>query len=371
MGRPKMKIFLIVLLVIHGIIHLLGFLKAYQYLEIAALKQYIGPASGILWLTACVLLLLTALLLVLQNGYWAFFGIATVLLSQLLIILSWSDARYGTLINIVLLLIMIPALGKFYFDKMVVNETKQLLMTIPSDTTGSLEKADLTTLPPIVIKWIRSSGTLDIPEIKLIRLKQKGRLKTSPSGSWMPFTAEQWITTQEPGFIWKTTVQLMGPVFFVGRDKLYRSEASMKIKLLSVFNVVNAQNDKKLDEASLLRFLAESCWYPATALEPYIEWEAISPLQARARLKHNGVSVSGIFTFLPDGRLKSFEAHRYMGSGKEARLEKWFVENTSYKEFNGVIIPNKSKISWKLAAGDFQWLTLEISDITYNDMPSY
>ena len=371
MDRPKMKFFLIVLLVIHGIIHLMGFLKAYHYLEIAALKQYIGPASGILWLTACLLLLLTALLLVFQNVYWPFFGIAGILLSQVLIILSWSDARYGTLINIVLLLVIIPALGNYYFDKMVANETERLLVTIPSGRTGSFENADLTTLPPIVNTWIRSSGALSLPEVNVVTLRQRGQLKTSPSGNWLPFTAEQWITTQEPAFIWKTEVQLMGPLFFVGRDKLYDGEASMMIKLLSVFNVVNAQNDKKLDEASLLRFLAEICWYPSAALEPYIEWESISPLEARARLNHNDLSVSGIFTFLPDGRLKSFEADRYMGSGKEARLEKWFVENTSYKVFNSVKIPNKSKVSWKLAAGDFQWLTLEISDITYNASPSY
>jgi hypothetical protein len=105
-----MRFLLLFVLILHGIIHLLGFLKAYQYGEIAALKQFIGPVAGLFWLTAVVLFILTAILLGFQNAYWPFFGMAGVLISQALIILSWSDARYGTIINLALFVIMIPDL---------------------------------------------------------------------------------------------------------------------------------------------------------------------------------------------------------------------------------------------------------------------
>ncbi|HCY82229.1 MAG TPA: hypothetical protein DHV22_11840, partial [Xanthomarina gelatinilytica] len=56
----------------------------------------------------------------------------------------------------------------------------------------------------------------------------------------------------------------------------------------------------------------------------------------------------------------SFEAKRYYGGKTNSKLKTWRINMTSHKTFDGVKIPNKSNVSWKLKEGDFNWLNLEI-----------
>ena len=61
-----MKTVLIILLALHGTIHLMGFAKAFDILPVKPLNQYISKTFGILWLTAS-LLCFTCVLLILIN----------------------------------------------------------------------------------------------------------------------------------------------------------------------------------------------------------------------------------------------------------------------------------------------------------------
>jgi hypothetical protein len=41
------------------------------------------------------------------------------------------------------------------------------------------------------------------------------------------------------------------------------------------------------------------------------------------------------------------------------------VDGNSFKEFEGIRVPYKFNVTWKLDTGDFNWLKLEIADIRY------
>lgn len=105
------KWIVVALLVLHGLIHVMGFLKEWHLAEIPALTdRTIVPLSdtmsgvlGVAWLVACVILLTAAVALVIRAEQWwglALFGIA---LSQTLIVLWWNDARFGTVANALIL----------------------------------------------------------------------------------------------------------------------------------------------------------------------------------------------------------------------------------------------------------------------------
>lgn len=65
-----LKIFLLVVLFIHGVIHILGFLKAFQLAEINQLTQHISKPMGILWLIALILFLAAAIQFISNHNLW-------------------------------------------------------------------------------------------------------------------------------------------------------------------------------------------------------------------------------------------------------------------------------------------------------------
>ncbi len=357
-----MKIAFSILILLHGFIHLIGVVKAVNPGAIPQLNRNISKTEGVIWLLTTLLLLLAFLLLILKKDWWPTIAVTGVILSQFLISLNWEDARWGTIPNLLILAVAMSALGSSRFEKRVIKETSSILET-HQPQSGITE---INSLPPIIQKWLKKSGAIDHEVIYNVRLEQEGKMRTTPKGKWMSFSAVQFFNVQEPGFVWKTRVAAYPGVFLYGRDKLQHAKGEMLIKLLALINVVNEKDNIQVDTGSLLRFLGEICWFPSAALQPYIQWENISSTSAKAFLKQKETTVEGVFHFSPQGKLLSFEAIRYYGAGKKSQKEKWLIEIEDHKDFNGILVPSKCKVTWKLKEDDFHWLSLEVTSLKYN-----
>lgn len=106
------KIIFSFVILIHGLIHLLGFVKAYDLAPVEQLTEDISKIIGIFWLLVSVLFLATVFLYFTQNDVWWMVGSAAVIISQILIILSWSDAKAGTIVNIIIAIPIIMAIAE-------------------------------------------------------------------------------------------------------------------------------------------------------------------------------------------------------------------------------------------------------------------
>ncbi|MGY5848829.1 DUF6544 family protein [Salegentibacter sp. F14] len=362
-----MKLIVSIIFLIHALIHLLGFLKAFDLLALKQLQLEISRSLGYLWLFSALLFLLVILLFLLGKSWWPFFALAGILISQVLIILVWHDAKYGSILNLVLFLISLPGLGSFYFQKKTEKEVSRLVQLPAPSTHLPAKLVDNPQLPSIIQKWLRKSGVAEKPKAAFVRLEQQGRMKIKPGGDWMPFRATQYVNVHAQSFIWTARVNPGSFIYFDGRDKLMRGEGEMLIKLFSLFPVVNEYDNEKIDSGAMQRFLAEICWFPTAALSSKISWEALEDNTARADLEIYGKEVSGIFNFSEDGDLRSFQTQRFYGGEQNSKEETWKVEMLGFAEFSGYRIPNKSKITWKLAESDFTWLELEIMEVDYSD----
>ncbi len=85
------------LILVHGLIHFMGFAKAFGYGNIAQLTKEIAKPAGIAWLAAALLFIAATILFLLKNESWPVVGIAAVIVSQVLIISTWNDAKYGSI----------------------------------------------------------------------------------------------------------------------------------------------------------------------------------------------------------------------------------------------------------------------------------
>jgi hypothetical protein len=92
-----------ILLIVHGLIHLLGTAKAFGWADLPQLTQPISVTFGALWLLAALLFLTTAVSLFVWPRVWWAVGVCAVVVSMLVIVASWTDAKFGTLANAVVL----------------------------------------------------------------------------------------------------------------------------------------------------------------------------------------------------------------------------------------------------------------------------
>lgn len=362
-----MKWLFFFIVIIHAIIHLLGFLKAFQLAEINQLTQNISKPMGILWLIALILFLAAAIQLISNHDLWWITALAAVILSQVLIIIFWQDAKFGTIPNIIILFVAIIAFADWSFNRSVDLEISEML-SAAVDKKEILTEDNITYLPQIVQKWLKNSGAVGKEKICSVRLKQKGQMKMKPDQEkWYEANSVQYFTVDNPAFIWKVKVEMMPLVYFTGRDMFKDGKGSMIIKILSLINIVNDSDNEKLNQGTLQRHLGEIIWFPTAAVSPYIIWEEIDSLSARAKMNYKGTTGSAVFIFNQNGDFEKFSAMRYMGTEEDSQLKEWIITLNEYAVYGGIKIPVKGEATWKLDDGDFTWYKLEIYDVVYNN----
>lgn len=105
-----MKVLISLLLLLHSILHLIGLVKAFSDDFLPTVSRKIGKSEGVLWLACAVLLFIADVYFLMDYTYWPILAIIGALLSQFLITLNWEDAKYGTILNLLILAVSFPAL---------------------------------------------------------------------------------------------------------------------------------------------------------------------------------------------------------------------------------------------------------------------
>ncbi len=102
-----MRLLFSFLLLAHGLIHLMGFANAFAFGNVPAITKQISKPVGVVWLLATMLFLASLAFYLAHKNYWGMFALAAVLLSQTLIIFYWTDAKMGTVANVMILFVII------------------------------------------------------------------------------------------------------------------------------------------------------------------------------------------------------------------------------------------------------------------------
>ncbi len=89
---------------LHAGVHLMGYSRAYSNVANTRIIHQAVPRNlGIAWLFVCILFIVTGMAYLLTFGWWPYCGLTAIIVSQVMIFTAWKDAKWGTLINIVLL----------------------------------------------------------------------------------------------------------------------------------------------------------------------------------------------------------------------------------------------------------------------------
>ncbi len=111
-----MKYVLPILHFVYGLIHFIGFAKAYEFGNMAQFTKEISKPMGLFWLFAGLLCIVSAILISIKKHYWPTIAIVAVSISQFLIFTVWTDAKYGTIVNSIILIAAIIGYATYNFE---------------------------------------------------------------------------------------------------------------------------------------------------------------------------------------------------------------------------------------------------------------
>lgn len=370
-----MKWLIIACLVVHGAIHSIGFLKAYGLAELPQLKRPISPARGRLWLAAAVLVLITAACLAFAPRVGWMVGAAALVVSQAVIVTSWSDAKFGTLANAVLLFAVVhgflsqgPSSDRAEYRRLLDAE----LPRAPVDV--ALTEQDLLRLPAPVAAYVRASGAVGQPRVSNFRASIRGRLRGGPDARWMAFSGEQFDRFGEGSarlfYIEASTFGIPIDVLHVFRGPT----ASMRATLLSVRRLVDAVGPEMAQSETVTLLNDLSILAPGALVDPAIEWEPVDARSVGAVFTRGSNTARALLSFDASGSLVDFVSDdrlRASADGKTFTRQRWSTPVGSYRTFGGWRVAAKGDGRWHAPApeGQFAYLEYELVDITYNVGP--
>lgn len=361
LNRNAMKYAMLFAFLFHALIHSFGFLRAFGWAKLSEIALTPSPLFGILWLLAAVLLSLTAGLWWVGTANWWVVGAVAVLLSQFLIIGAWSDAKFGTFPNLLICGLLLAAYGGFRTERLA--QQQEVAMIDRVSESGAITIGHL---PPPVQRWLEASGALALDPADWVVLHQHSRMKLSvDQSSWYTADSRQLVTLSPPAFQWTVKMSMNPLVTVLGRDVFAGGKGFTNMKAGGIFSVAKSEDDPKIHEAALQRYLAEMVWYPWAATADNMEWTPIDDRSARATLTIGDVVGSGVFYFSKEGKFQQFKADRYRESGPEAKRTEWTVRVLKNGQFMGLKVPVLLQVDWQLKEGKWTWLEMEVTDIAY------
>lgn len=358
-------------LLVHGLLHLAGFSKAFEIGIPVQLKLNISRTGGVIWLLVAFLFATASLTLLLEKEYWWVITIAAVLLSQVLVIVYWHDARFGTVINVVLVTVLIPSVAVIRFEGKFEKDVASHLAHHSNVGSSLLTESDIQDLPEPVKKYIRHSGAVGQEKVENFKVAFTGKIRKDESSEWMPFTSVQYNFLHPPArlFFMNATMKHL-PV--AGYHSYEDGTAFMDIRLLSLPKV-QYQSGPEMNIAETVTFFNDMvCMAPATLIDKRIKWDSVTERKVHASFTINAITISAWLYFNDQDELVNFVSDDRYAAQEDGTMKKlrWSTPIQSYKEINGHLLGTEARTLYRYQQGDFCYGTFSLTNVEYNVGPN-
>ncbi len=346
----------------HGLIHFMGFAKAFHFAKIEQLTKDISKPLGILWLLTGLLFIISIALYLAKRDLWPFLTIVAVIISQILIFIFWKDAKFGTIANIIILMVGIVSWASNNFESTYKKDVAKSFSSIPK-TFEVVKERDLAHLPKPVQNYLNYVGVVGRPKVHSFKITFEGEMRDKGK-DWFTFTSEQYNFIKDPTRLFFIKAKVKG-LPTTGYHDYKDGEASMLIKVLSLVPVVDIDGPEMF-KAETVTFFNDLCLFaPSALVDESIRWETIDEQSARAFFNNNGVTVSAILYVNEKGQLVNFVSNdRYSIEGMSPFPFSTPIKN--YQEINGRIVPTYGETIWHYPDGEFVYGKFRLKSIEYN-----
>lgn len=227
---------------------------------------------------------------------------------------------------------------------------------------------ELEGLPAPVQRFFRAALTEGQPMVVKVCVRHRGTFNMSDAGDgWKPFTSDQMVVAQRPGFDWNGRIAMMPGLRVRVHDAYIAGEGLLHASLFGLFSLVNVCGTGDMAKGELMRFFAEATWYPTVLLPSQgTHWEPIDDCSAYATLTEENICVTMLFAFGESGLVETVcaEARGRMVSG-EIVPTPWRGRFWNYTERDGMRIPLDGEVAWVLPVGEKPYWRGRIDEIVY------
>lgn len=365
--RRAVAAIVVVIVVVHGSVHLLGVVEGFGWADVEALDEPISTGWAVVWLVAAVLMVSAGVRLALGHRTWWHVGAVAVVVSQVAIVSSWADARIGTIANVVVLLAVVhgrccegPGSLRASYRRLVDDHAWT------PDPAPVVTEADLVRLPVVVAHYVRNSGAVGRERVTGFRARLHGRIRSGPDAAWMPFTAQQVNRVGlDPFRLFSMDATMAGlPVdvlhTFVGSD------ARMQVRLLGALTMVEASGPEMGRSETVTLFNDLCVMAPAALVDENIEWREIDGHSVEGTYSNGFETVSAVLVFDDHGDLVDFvsdDRSQASPDGSTFTRTRWSTPLRGHRDVAGRRVTAAGEGRWHGPDGEFAYLEIEIDEV--------
>lgn len=254
------------------------------------------------------------------------------------------------------------------------NWTKNASTFSQKITSDSFKKAEyvnlaeVSGLPEPVKRYFHLVLQDGAPIINAAYVTQSGGFRAKPEmQEYSNMQAEQYFSSRPRAFVWNAKISMLPGIAINVLDSYIEGKGGMKVKMLSLFNIIDAQNQNELNEGALQRFLAEAVWFP-TALLPSqgVVWTELDKNKAKATITDVNITTSLEFTFNEKGEIISaYTPARYKEVDGKYEPTPWRAKYLNYIDINGYLVPSYGEVEWHLKDKIYSYWRADVVEIKY------
>ena len=269
--------------------------------------------------------------------------------------MTWMKWLGILVVTLTVLVVGLMAYGSWRWHE----STKALLARLEAarlpHAVARYDARELEGLPASVQRYFRAALTDGQAIVTAVSIRHAGSFNMSTSAEqWKPFTSQQRVITQRPGFDWDARVMMFPGVPVHVHDAYIAGTGLLHGAVLGLLTVVNMADTPELARGELMRFFAEAAWYP-TALLPSqgVRWEAVDDSSAHATLNDGPQALKLLFRFNDDGLIDTVraESRGRLVDGKTVNAP-WQGRYWRYATQDGMRVPQEGEVAWLLPEGD-------------------
>jgi len=261
------------------------------------------------------------------------------------------------------LLWAVTSIAGWKFKRNYVADVSEGLHWTTNMQPSVITEADVAHLPELVRNYLLSVGVVGKSKVYSMKATFQAEMR-SKTQDWFTLTAEQYnfFDTNERLFYLDAKVKGLPTK---GYHRYKDGQASMEIKLLGLFPVVDVRGDMMF-KAETVTLFNDMCFLaPATLIDKRIKWQEIDSTSVKATFTNLSSTVSAILYFNEAGQLVNFVSDDRYDVNEKQRY-RFSTPLSEFGVIDGFNLPTYGEAIWHYPDGEFVYGKYRLKSIEYN-----